>query len=209
MNSPDPYATRGSLLSRIKDWDDDSSWRTFHDTYWRLIFTTARKAGLSETEAEDVVQETIVAVSRKMHAFKYDPAVCSFRTWLYTLIRRRIADQFRKRAPTVPIPLPGPGDATGTATDPVSLAVDPASLELDAKWEADWELNLLDVALERVKRRVSAAQYQIFDYHVIQLQPVAQVRKALGVSATQVYLAKLRVGRVLKEEIERLRQDPL
>jgi RNA polymerase sigma-70 factor (ECF subfamily) len=205
MRRDDLFPTRRSLLSRLKDWDDDASWRTFFDTYWRLIFTTARKAGLCEAESEDVVQETVVAVSRKMHDFKYDPAVCSFRTWLYTLIRRRIADHFRKRAPAVSLPSPGATDAT--PTDPVALAVDPASLELDAKWEADWEANLLDAALERVKRRVSAAQYQIFDYSVVQQRTVAQVRKALGVSAAQVYLARHRVGQVLKEEVERLRRD--
>jgi len=67
--------TRRSLLSRIRDWDDQESWRRFFDTYWRLIYNTAVKAGLSDAEAQDVVQETILTVAKKIKEFHYDPTV--------------------------------------------------------------------------------------------------------------------------------------
>ena len=63
--------TRQSLLSRLKDWDDQDSWRDFFELYWRLIFDVARKSGLSETDAQDVVQETIMAVAKQMPEFRY------------------------------------------------------------------------------------------------------------------------------------------
>src|ERR1043166_1612064 len=89
--------TRYSLLSRLQDWDDQESWRTFFDTYWRLIHATAIKSGLSESEAEEVVQETVIAVAKGIHKFRRDRAMGSFKGWLKNLTRWRIADQLRKR----------------------------------------------------------------------------------------------------------------
>ena len=93
----DPIATRHSLLNRLKDWGDQTSWQEFFDTYARLIYNVAFKAGLSDVEAREVVQETIIAVARKIGEFKADPAHGSFAAWLMQLTRWRIADQWRKR----------------------------------------------------------------------------------------------------------------
>src|SRR5436190_12553979 len=97
LNPDDSIPTRDSLLSRLKNWDDQESWREFFDTYWQLIHRVARKAGLQEDEAQDVVQETILSVAKKMPSFKYDSAQGSFRGWLFQLTRWRIINQFRKR----------------------------------------------------------------------------------------------------------------
>src|SRR6266446_48689 len=99
MGDPlDPFLlTRQSLLSRLKDWDDHESWRDFFDTYWRLIYGLAVKSVPTNTEAEDVVQETLLAVAKEMPDFKYDPARGSFKGWLLEITRRRIANQVRRR----------------------------------------------------------------------------------------------------------------
>src|SRR5438876_10723498 len=89
--------TRASLLARLKDWQDQSSWREFFDIYWKLIYGVARKAGLNDAEAQDVVQETMASVAKHMPTFKYDPAVGSFKAWLLKMTRWRITDQLRKR----------------------------------------------------------------------------------------------------------------
>src|SRR5205809_4936804 len=88
--------TRRSLLTRLKDWDDQESWKDFFDTYWKLVYGVAIKSGLNDAEAQDVVQETVLSVAKKMHAFKYDPAVGTFKSWLLLITRRRIADHLRK-----------------------------------------------------------------------------------------------------------------
>src|SRR6266404_4758915 len=98
----DSLPTRRSLLSRLRDLGDSDSWRTFFDTYWRLIYNLARKSGLSDTEAQDVVQETIIAVARKMPGFRYDPAKGSFKQWLLLITRRRIQDHFRRLYRSLP-----------------------------------------------------------------------------------------------------------
>src|SRR5262245_3171643 len=78
----DLLPTRWSLLSRLKNWDDQESWQEFFDTYWRLIYSVAVKAGLSDVEAQDVVQETVITVAKKLEQFKTDPAHGSFKGWL-------------------------------------------------------------------------------------------------------------------------------
>src|SRR6266542_6306917 len=98
-NPEELIPTRDSLLSRLKDRRDDDSWRDFFNLYWRLIYGGALKAGLTEQEAEEVVQETVITVARRIPEFKYDPTVCSFKTWLLNLTRWRIVDQLRKRRP--------------------------------------------------------------------------------------------------------------
>src|SRR5262252_3704320 len=70
----DLIPTRESLLSRLKNWEDRESWQDFFDIYWKLIYSMARKAELTDAEAQDIVQETVISVARKIEGFKYDPA---------------------------------------------------------------------------------------------------------------------------------------
>src|SRR6266571_1178711 len=89
--------TRWTLISRLKRWDDQESWREFFDLYWKLIYGVALKAELSPTEAQEVVQETIISVCKNIKTFKADPAYGSFKAWLLKLTRWRILDQVKKR----------------------------------------------------------------------------------------------------------------
>jgi len=72
--------TRRSLLSRLRQWDDQESWQDFFSTYSKLIYGVALRAGLAEAEAEDIVQETVISVARQMPNFRYDPAQGSFKS---------------------------------------------------------------------------------------------------------------------------------
>src|SRR3974390_3946757 len=91
--------TRRSLLDRLRNWDDQTSWREFFDTYWKFIYSMAVRSGLSDQEAEDVVQETVISIAKKMPEFVYDPERCSFKGWLMHVTRLRIMDQLRRRSP--------------------------------------------------------------------------------------------------------------
>ncbi len=195
-------ATRSSLIHRLKDWGDAAGWQDFFDTYWKLIYAVAIKAGLSDAEARDVVQETVVAVARQMRAGGYDGERGSFKNWLCLITRRRIVDHFRRR--TDPELKHVSRESTGSRTDTVARAPDPASLEVDGVWDEEWRKNLLDAAVERVKRQVAPKQFQIFDLSVLRDLPVAEVTRLLRVNAAQVYLARHRVGRLIKREAKRL-----
>src|SRR2546426_3422980 len=99
MNDDECIPTRRSLLTRLKNLDDQGSWKDFFDTYAKLIYRVATKAGLTDAEAQDVVQETVIIVAKKIPGFKYDPAIGSFKSWLLLITRRRIEKQLKKRLP--------------------------------------------------------------------------------------------------------------
>src|SRR5438874_12803907 len=79
--------TRWTLIQRLKKWDDEESWREFFDTYWKLVYGTALKAGLTEVEAQEVVQETVISVCRNIGNFRATPEACSFKGLLLQLTR--------------------------------------------------------------------------------------------------------------------------
>jgi len=206
MAEPDDelIPTRASLIQRLKNWQDQSSWQDFFDTYWKLIYGTATKSGLIPTEAQDVVQETMISVAKHMPAFKYDPAIGSFKTWLLNMTRWRITDQLRKRGPFIANRFASDDTATGTRTG--DKVVDPMSLDLDRLWDAEWEKNLLDAAVAKVKRRLDPQKYQIFDLYVNKEWPPDKVAATFGISVDQVYLAKHRTTELIKEEVKKLEQ---
>ena len=205
LASSDPLPTRPTLLARLKHWDDHETWKQFFETYWRLIFSTALKSGLTESEAEEVVQETVLSVARTMPEFKYDPAVCSFKTWLMHLTRKRIADQFRKRPPVGTMRPSRSGKSDDTPT--IERVPDPAGLDLERVWEEEWQKNLMAAALQTVRAQVSSRQYQIFDLYVTKGWSVREVSRTLHVNSGQVYLAKHRVLALVKKELRKLERQ--
>jgi RNA polymerase sigma factor (sigma-70 family) len=197
--------TRYSLLSRLQNWDDQESWRFFFDTYWRFIYSIALKSGLTEAEAQDVVQETVICVAKDINKFKRDRKFGSFKGWLRNLTRWRIADQLRKRTPSLL--------AENVSSDEDTSLMEPAEIpdsvdaDLENVWEAEWQSNLMEAALERVKHRVKEEHYQMFDLNVVRQWPAIQVAKTLEVNVAQVYLAKHRILALLKKEVRMLEKQ--
>jgi len=197
----DLIPTRQSLLGRLKNWNDQESWKVFFDTYWKLIYNTATRAGLSESEAQDVVQETVISVLKSMPAFEYQAQKGSFKAWLLLLTSWRIGDHLRKRQ----------SDAKGiqhlrnTSTDtPTVERVPDQALTWEQTWDEEWEHNLLEAAIERVKLKADALQYQIYDLCFFKQWPVRRVALALNVNTAKVYMARHRVGNLIKQEVRRL-----
>lgn len=197
--------TRATLIQRLKNWQDQSSWQDFFDTYWHLIYGVATKRGLSQSEAQDVVQETMVAVAKHMPTFTYDPAIGSFKAWLLNMTRWRIADQLRKRQQVGLFQDSSNEAGDGVAMDEISNETCPA--DLDRLWDDEWEKNLLEVAVSKARRRLDPKQYQIFDFYVNKEWKPERIAKVLDVSVNQVYLAKHRVTEIIKEEAERLKRE--
>jgi len=197
--------TRQSLLSRLRDRQDEDGWREFFDTYWRLIYRVARQAGLDDATAQDVVQNTFVYLTRRMPKFRYDPARGSFKSWLRRVTRSRVS-VFRRRAEAKEPPLP----ELPLEEDNINVwesIPDPAGDAVDEIWQREWEDNLLKVALRRMAPKVSAQQLMIFELAALGEVPLKQVARKLDVSLMQVYLARHRVGKLFKAEVARLRRE--
>lgn len=205
-NDFDYMATRRSLLSRLKDLEDQETWQEFFDKYWKMIYSVARKAGLSDADAQDVVQDVLLTIYRKIQGFKYDPERGKFRGWLLHTTRWRVEDRRRKHKPEdIRRVHRTAGDTRMTGT--LDRIPAPESVSVDAIWEEEWHNHLLERACERVKQQVSPKQFQIFDCYVLQGWSVKKVAQTLGVSATQAYLAKHRIQPRFKKELERIKAE--
>ena len=199
--------TRQSLLTRLRDWQDQEGWREFFDSYWRLIYNVARKSGLGDAESQDVVQTTFMYLARRMPSFRYDRARGSFKSWLRVVTRSRISVYRRREKAGEKFnrePLPGDESEDLSAMDQMP---DPAADALDEVWQREWEQNLMSAAYRRVRSKVSSQQLLIFRLATAADLPLTQVAKKLGVSLAQVYLARHRVGKLLKAEVQRLRRE--
>lgn len=195
--------TRKSLIERLENWEDQKTWDDFYKTYWRLIHSVALKSGLSEDEAWDVVQETILTIAKQSKNKAYKAEAGSFKSWLLTATRWRIADRFQRRDQNISKPSStSPESHRDTAT--MDRFSDPARPVLERLWDAEWAEHVTEIALRKVRDKVSPKQYQIFDCYVLKGWDVARVADHIGVSAAQIYVAKHRVGALVRKEISEL-----
>ncbi len=91
------YTTHVTLLARLSDGVDPSAWSEFHRRYGDLILGFARRYGLQSVDCEDVAQEVLMALTKSMPDFQYDPAKGKFRSFLRTLTVRTIFRRIRQK----------------------------------------------------------------------------------------------------------------
>lgn len=198
--------TRASLLFRLRDWNDTTSWSEFDRLYRRLVHSMACRAGLTRDEADDIVQDVFKHVAEKIADFESRDRRGAFRNWLKTQTAWRITDKFRQRRRDRYGTLSGEAPAAPEATRTHEPLPDPSTFEVtDEVWESDWELHVLEAAMDRLARRVPAKHFQAFDLYARQNWPVMRVARELDLHPATVYLIKHRLTRQLKSEVARLR----
>lgn len=190
----DSLPTRRSLLSHLRKGGDDAGWTTFYDTYWRLIFNVARKRGISECDAQEIVQDVLASLARKIT--DYDAKLGSFKGWLMLHVRRRIAEYWRtgvaQRRDTLPLISDEMADAQM------------ADHGFETAWDDEWRETWLAAALLRVKSQVNTRHYLVFEMSSLQGASIGEIARTLGMNAAQVYIARHRVGRLVKAELKRI-----
>ncbi|MGC8743107.1 MAG: sigma-70 family RNA polymerase sigma factor [Verrucomicrobiia bacterium] len=199
--------TRHTLLSRLKNWEDSKSWKEFFEIYWGLIFNTALKMGCTEVEAEEVVQETMVAIAKNIKNFKCDPKAGSFKSWLMQQTCWKINDQLRKRRPNI-VSINNPDNGLYDLSMEETLP-DSNCKSMESIWNEEWENTILEAALNRIKQVVDPVQYQIFYLYSVKQEPVRKIAALFNINAGRVYLIKHRLGKLLKKEIKLLHNSPL
>jgi RNA polymerase sigma-70 factor (ECF subfamily) len=187
--------TSASLLARLGGATlDQEAWSQFAQRYGRQVYRWCRKRQLQEADAQDVTQGILVKLAVKLRTFRYDPAR-SFRAYLKTLTRYALCDFLANRPPDA-----GSGDSQ--VRD--QLAQVAAQADLLQHLRAEFDLELLDEAMQRVRRRVEPSTWQAFRLVVVDGQPPAEVAQHLGVKVATVYVSKGRVQQWLREEIAAL-----
>lgn len=203
-------ATRPSLIARLQQPGDESrwqeDWREFHDLYRPLLAAQARREGLSEMHTEDVIQEILSGIAKNLPGFIYDPSKCRLRTWLFQVAKNKINDHRRRQQrqlPPAPVAVDSPSDQEHQPEIP-----DLNSLQPDEAWDANFERQLLDVATQRAGRRSSVMNFRLYLYHVVQHHDVDSTVAAFresNITPAMVHLAKSRVLKLVREELETLR----
>ena len=208
MNSAadDSLLTRRTLLSRLRNLDDQESWRTFFDLYWQLLYNVARRSGLDDSGAQEIVQDTVIAVARKMPEFHYDPTRGTFRQWLLRITRRRIIDHLR-RVYRQPITAEVAPESLDENEEHASAITDQGAAAIEAAWNEEWEKATFEAALARVRAESNPRHFQVFDYCVLKEWPAAKVAATLGLNAAQVYLAKHRVAQAMRRAVRTINAE--
>jgi len=177
-----------SLLERLRQPADSGAWARFVDLYTPLLFHWARRTGLQETDAADLIQDVFQILVRKLPEFAYDKER-SFRGWLRTVLLNQWRTGLRRRTERAL----NDNDARLAQPD-----------HQDALTEKEYRDFLIGRAMQVMKSDFQPATWQACWEHVAQERPVAEVAAELGLTVKAVYLAKARVLRRLRQELEGL-----
>ncbi len=178
-----------SLLQRLRTTTEQAAWERFVQLYTPLLCQWARRLGLSGADEADLVQDVFALLLQKLPKFQYE-SQGRFRGWLWTVTLNKWREQRRRHLPTL--------QADSQACDPAGP--DPVV----AFSEAEYQKYLVQRALELMKDEFQPATWQAFWDCVVEEQSAAEVGRRLGISENAVYLAKGRVLRRLRQELEGL-----
>lgn len=199
---PDHQAplTRPSLILRLRRQDDFCAWEEFVEIYQPVIHQFARRRGLQDSDAQDVTQEVMTRVARSIQTWDPDSRKGRFRGWLATITRNLVIQSFRDG---VRHPATGMDAQLGEVAG-ASGAGDESTVE---EFDRERERQLFLWAARRVQPRVQPQTWKAFWLTSVQNQEIASVASQLNTSKAQIYVARSRVMRLLKETVERTEFD--
>lgn len=176
-----------TLLESLRGGSVPAAWGELFRRYAPMLLGFARRNGLSGADAQDAVQEVLIAVHREFSHLTgpFDRSKGSFKAWLRGIARHKVQD-IRRRA--------NRGSPGGQA------AVENAAADhsMDQAFEDEWRQALLIDCLDEVARQVDPAVYQAFELYAVHGQSPAAVARLLGVSKNAVYISKTRVLKVAR-----------
>lgn len=184
-------ATPASLLERLRLPNSERHWDQFVELYTPLLFFWARRMGLGQEDAADLVQDVFVVLSRELPGFRYNKGQ-RFRGWLWT-VTLNLCRQRRRSA----------------AARPSLEAVSDLSEYPQEDWvpefdEAEYRAYLVQRTLKLMQAEFSPPMWQACWETVMNAKPAADVAKDLGITVNAVYLAKSRVLRRLRTILDGL-----
>ncbi|MBX3440645.1 MAG: sigma-70 family RNA polymerase sigma factor [Planctomycetaceae bacterium] len=196
VESPVPE-TRASLILRLPDARDVEAWDEFVALYEPLVYRLARHKGLQSADAQDVVQEVLLAVSRAVERWDPDREKGRFRDWLFR-ISRNLVINFLTRKRHLPL-----GRGGSEFVQMLAEQSDPASKQ-SAVFEQEFERERFRLAAARVRQRTDEKKWNAFWQTSVEERPIADVAVELNMSIGAVYIARSRVMKQLQAEVQRL-----
>jgi RNA polymerase sigma-70 factor (ECF subfamily) len=196
----EPPLTRVTLLNRLKDGDDADAWREFVHLYGPVVYGFARKRGLQDADAADLMQEVMRSVARNATRMEYDPKKGTFRGWLYTVTRNKIYNFLngQRNRPR------GAGDSA--AQERLDSLADRREDRAE-DWELEYQRRLSAQAMDLVRGEFQPNTWQAFWRTAVEGKGAQVVGSELRMTPGAVYVAKSRVLARLREEVQRLQVE--
>ena len=178
--------TSASLLESLRAGSGQESWDTLVRLYSPLIRGWLVRNGAPPNEIDDVVQEVLVVVVRRVSEFKRQSHAGSFRGWLRQIAVNCLRDHWRRKGkqPTTP----GGSD--------FRLVIDQladARSSISKLWDREHDEFVTKYLLEQVSQQVSSTHWQAFQRFVLDGLSADEVAQELNMSANAVFIAKSRV----------------
>jgi RNA polymerase sigma factor (sigma-70 family) len=175
-------ATNTCLLVGLRDMRNEQVWQEFCNRYCPVLVNFGRRLGLSEQDAEDAAQETLISFSKGYRDGLYDPEKGRLRTWLLAIAGNRIRDMHRR----------GEKNAGAGANTQLfdNLADDHSMSEA---WEEEWRQAVLKACIAELRQQVEPVTLEAFELYALQGVAADEVARRLGISRNAVFLAKSRL----------------
>lgn len=198
MSLDDSPMTRASLLIRIRDGSNAVAWREFMQLYGPVVYGFARKRGLQDADAADLMQDVLRSVSTSIGRLDYDPRQGSFRGWLFTITRNKVFSflSARKSRP----------QGTGDSAVNQLLGNHPDQNDGSDLWDREYERRLAALAMDRVKPEFQDSTWQAFWLTAVEGLSASEAGNRTDLSVGAVYVAKSRVLARLKSEVEQMQR---
>ena len=185
--------TSVSMLERLAGAPTDDDWRRLLDLYQPLLRAWVARAGVPASDANDLVQDVLLVVVRKISGFQRR-GKGAFRTWLRTILANRMGDYFRRQKylPT----------ATGDSDFLRQIdELESPDSALSRLWDREHDEHVAAALIKRVQGNFTPVTWEAFRRHVTKGEPAVEVAKALDLSLNSVLLAKSRVLKRLRQEL--------
>lgn len=187
------WRTTSTIVDRLRRFDDRTTWDMLVDHFQEPVLRLCRRMGLSSTDAQDAVQETLIAFADSMRSGRYDRDKGRLKSWLFGIAHRQAlaarSRAGRRRARTVELP-----DESGAAE--AVLAQDDPAEEL---WEQEWRAAIYRRALRQIQHEVNPRTFAIFEMSAIEGRAADDVAAQHEVSRTVVYNTRNRLAQRLKQ----------
>ena len=192
--------TSQTLLEKVKDIDDADSWNRFFAFYAPAILCFCRSKGCSQTQSNDILQETMVMLLSVMSAFDYSPSKGKFRNFLFKIVEGRIKDMFKREKKYC---IHNSEDISDWVERIENSNVDAP----EKQWEQSWRLNVFQHALENVKAKIQPSTYEAFEMYVLNNNKAEDVAKRFNIEINALYRQKNRVLALLRKEVVKIKDE--
>jgi RNA polymerase sigma factor (sigma-70 family) len=199
MPVDDSPLTRASLLVQLRDATNHEAWHEFVRLYSPIVYGFARKRGLQDADAADLMQDVMRSVSKAIQRLDYDRQQGMFRGWLFTITRNKIFNHLSAKRIRP--------QASGDENTNRLLESQPDGNDGSDDWEMEYQRRLAAIAMERIRGEFQENTWQAFRLTAIEGVAAAEAAKQVGMSPGAIYVAKSRVLARLKEEVDVLRRQ--